>query len=50
MSEQDVMMSAGSSDVAADRIRSGSDRRLEDDGAVATPAGGTRERDLGGLV
>lgn len=42
MSQQDVMRSAGCSDVAAGRMCSGSDRKLGEDDAAATPAGGER--------
>lgn len=39
MSQQDVMRSAGCSDVTAGRMCSGSDRKLREDDAAATPAG-----------
>lgn len=42
MSQQDVMRSAGCSDVTAGRMCSGSDRKLRDDDVAATPAGENR--------
>lgn len=38
-SQQDVMRSAGCSDVTASRMCSGSDRKRGEDAAAATPAG-----------